>query len=98
MAKRALDDTATDTATDLYDGLVTAGDLPSSLKGLTVSCAGPLVYAEDAKYTFHLSPAIFGECVEVHEGTFADTVSSSTDLVVIGMLEKEWTQKNPVRA
>lgn len=98
--KRSLDDSSTAGATtkDLFDGLLTTTDaLPPSLKGLTVSCAGPLIYAEDAKYTFHLGPAVLAELIDQGGGTFSGAINGNTDIVVIGMLEKEWTQKQAVR-
>jgi hypothetical protein len=95
--KRSLDSPSTSTK-DLYDGLLTARDaLPLSLKGLNVACAGPLIFAEDAKYTFHLGPTVLAEIVEAREGAFAGTINGKTDIVVVGMLEKEWTQKQDVR-
>ena len=96
--KRSLDSTNVGPIEkDLYNGLFNAHDtLPSSLAGLNVACAGPLIYAEDAKYTFHLGPTVFAEIVEARGGLFAGNVTAKTDFVVIGMLEKEWTQKQNV--
>ena len=95
--KRALDENST--TNDRYDGLLTQRDaLPPNLEGVTVGCAGPLIYAEDSKYTFHLNPATFGEVVAQEQGTFSETTTQHTDIVVIGMLEKECSKKNAVRA
>ena len=67
--------------------------LPPRLNDAVVAHAGTLVYAEDAKCTYYLSPDNFKEIIENAGGKFNGSINGKTTIVVIGALEKEWSKK-----
>jgi len=73
----------------------TVASLPRTLDNEKVAFAGPLVYEENADYTFYLSTESFKTLVEEAGAKFATSINSKTTIVVIGAIEKEWSKKDP---
>lgn len=71
---------------------------PKPLKSGTLSgkavatCAGPLIYEEDDKYTFYLQSEGLKTIVEAEGGTFGN-ISQKTTIVVKGETDRMYTKK-----
>ena len=63
-------------------------------KGSIVAMGGPLVFEEDADYTFFLPRAAFKKIIEDQGGSLVSLPSSRTEIVIIGEKDRIGTKNN----